>query len=496
MSSSESEDEGAFSLFSSKASDISPIIEAPKVKESDTQVQKEITETSSKDESDALSFDELGLNEWLIKSADEVGIRQPTPVQRNCIPKILAGLNVIGIAETGSGKTATFALPILQNLAIDPYGIYAMIITPTRELAYQIQEQFEAFGLGILVRTCLLVGGQDQIKQGVELTKRPHIVIATPGRLLEHLSRSDGMAIHKLKYIVLDEADRLLDGSQSEEMKRILTYIPKESQYILTTATYNDAIKQLDNIKNRDIYVYEGNIETKTVSTLEEYYLLVPQQIKLSYFVYLLMHSIKKLQTEEEEEEEKKKDDKKKEKSLYKCKSAIVFCAKCKTAQMLQELLLQFEIPCVCLHSMLNQRRRIAALGKFKNAKANILICTDVASRGLDIPQVDLVINFDLPNNPRDYVHRVGRTARAGRSGTSVSMVTQYDILLLKNIEKTTGKEMSAQEGIEEENVLTLLGKVNKAERVAQLRLNQDGFYEKYKQIREDRRKKQMANKE
>jgi len=184
------------------------------------------------------SFEELGLHEWLVKACSELGFRHPTPVQKNCIPPIIQGKNCIASAETGSGKTAAFALPILHLLSEDPYGVYALIVTPTRELALQISEQMHALGSPIGLKVSVVIGGVDMIKQSIELQRKPHIIIATPGRLLSHLQSADTVKLNRLKFLVFDEADRLF-GDQSEDTEEILNLLPPNSnrQTLLFSAT-------------------------------------------------------------------------------------------------------------------------------------------------------------------------------------------------------------------------------------------------------------------
>lgn len=218
-----------------------------------------------------------------------------------CIPEVVSGKNVIGVSETGSGKTAVFALPILQKLAVDPYGIYAVILTPTRELAIQIDEQMEAFGSPIHARVSLVIGGQDFIQQAEELRSRPHVVIATPGRFLQHLRTADPPVVKRLGFLVLDECDRMLSGTLLNEVKEIAELIQSRCinklQYLFMTATFDDTVRHTIQDLGVDVnYEYIPEVTKNTVTTVEgldEYYLLIPDHIKFVYFVFFMMHSSK-----------------------------------------------------------------------------------------------------------------------------------------------------------------------------------------------------------
>ncbi|MCP9262319.1 putative ATP-dependent RNA helicase DDX49 [Dirofilaria immitis] len=345
------------------------------------------------------TFSKLGLSKWLCYQLRQLAIINPTPVQINCIPRILAGNDVLGCAKTGTGKTLAFALPILHELTLDPYGICALVLTPTRELAIQIGDQFAALGAPVNLKIGIIVGGKDRVAQGNGLARRPHIVVATPGRLADHLesdSENTRKLFEKLRFLVLDEADRLLDGQYSVEtvvlssslkhqneddrivakdfssfklnslqLKTILNLMPKQRQTLLFSATITSALSGC-----QKTVLFEDKSEIATVDKLEQKYVLTPCAVKDAYLVG-------------------------------------------------------------SLHSQISQQERMSSLTKFRSGHIKILICTDVASRGLDIPHVDfysvnLVVNHNVPQNPKTYIHRVGRSARAGRFGCALIFVTQY----------------------------------------------------------------------
>ncbi|KAK3746124.1 hypothetical protein QZH41_008828 [Actinostola sp. cb2023] len=394
-----------------------------------------------------------------------MGIKHPTEIQVNCVPPILEGRDCIGCAKTGSGKTAAFALPILQKLCQDPYGIFAVVLTPTRELALQIADQFKVLGQPIGLKSCVVIGGMDMMKQAIALADRPHVVIATPGRLADHLKSTDTLTLHKIQFLVLDEADRLLDPSFGDDLAVIFDAVPQNRQTLLFSATLTDTMEELRKVSTAEPFCYEIKSEVATVSQLDQRYLLVPAHVRDCYLVYLL----------------REQDD---------SKSIIVFTHTCKNCQVLASMFYKVELPCVALHSLMPQRQRLAALSKFKSGRVKILVATDVASRGLDIPEVELVVNSNVPASPKDYIHRVGRTARAGKGGMAVTLVTQYDVQRVRNIETTINTKLTELESKEKE-VLVLLKAVLVARREAELRVRDSDILEKRKK---NKRKKDILD--
>uniref|UniRef100_A0A914DQE4 RNA helicase n=1 Tax=Acrobeloides nanus TaxID=290746 RepID=A0A914DQE4_9BILA len=415
------------------------------------------------------TFNELGIGKWLSQQLNELNLKRPTPVQANCIPKILAESDVLGCSKTGTGKTLAFALPILQKLAVDPYGIYALILTPTRELAFQIAEQFTALGKPIGLQVAIIVGGRHQMAQALDLTKRPHIVVATPGRLADHIeSDPDGIAklIRKIKFLVLDEADRLLDGQYALQLKTIFQAVPKQRQTLLFSATLTSALSQLHQVSIHKPYFFEDLSEVKTVDRLEQRYVLCPVSVKDAYLVYVVKNFYARRENS----------------------SILIFTHTCHECQALALMFrgLSFEVG--SLHSQISQRERMASLSKFRSGKIRVLICTDVASRGLDIPHVDLVVNHNVPREPKTYVHRVGRSARAGRFGGAVTFVSQYDLALLNEIEKVVGKKLEKL-SVSHKKVTQYVTQVLVMKREAEIKLERQNFGEK----KEIYKRKEMA---
>jgi len=273
-------------------------------------------------------MDKLGLSPWLVKSCAEMGLREPTPIQAACIGPTLAGRDIVGSAETGSGKTAAFALPVLQALSTDPYGIFALVLSPARELAHQIADQFSALGAPLRARVSVIVGGADMLHQSLELAQRPHIVVATPGRLADHLrSSSIAGAVSKVRFVVIDEADRLLELGFSEDVQFILSFLPAKRQTLLYSATMSGALERLQASALRALFVADLAPKERLVSTLTQQYVFVPAAVRDCYLFYLLREAQEKEQT------------------------VIVFTATCRSAELLAAMLLGLDITCAPLHS-------------------------------------------------------------------------------------------------------------------------------------------------
>ena len=388
----------------------------------------------------------------------------PTPVQSNCIPAILSGKDCIGCAKTGSGKTLAFALPILQTLSQDPYGIYALILTPTRELAAQIAEQFRVVGKPMNLRDCVIVGGRDMVAQGKELASKPHVVISTPGRLADHLESCDTFSLKQIKYLVLDEADRLMDGGFDGQLSTIFAALPPKHkrQTLLFSATISDSISEIKEScvqsQRPEPFVWEAKSETATVHQLDQRYVLTPANAKEAYLVHVVQKHL--------ENEVNEKD------------LIIVFTQTCKSCQLIAMSLDSLGFKSAALHSMISQRERTANLSKFRSSQVRILVATDLASRGLDIPEVQLVLNHNVPTVTKDYVHRVGRTARAGRRGKAITLVTPHDVRLIQAVEDLIGVKMQEFE-VDDDEVAEIMAQVNVTMREQDVKLGEADFDEK-----------------
>ncbi|KAG5518857.1 hypothetical protein PMAC_002388 [Pneumocystis sp. 'macacae'] len=386
------------------------------------------------------SFKDLGLIDELCNVCKTLKFEEPTPIQKEAIPWAIQGRDIIGLAQTGSGKTAAFALPIIQALWKKPNPLFACIIAPTRELAYQISEQFSAFGGDLGLKSVVIVGGMDMVSQAIALNKKPHIIVCTPGRLQDHLENTKGFSLRTIKYLVLDEADKLLDMNFGPIIEKILKVIPRERNTYLFSATMTSKVEKLQRASLTNPVRIAVSTKYSTVSTLLQSYLFFPFKYKDTYFVFLINELIGQ--------------------------SIITFTRTCNDTQRLTILLRRLGFSAICLHGQMSQSSRLGALNKFKSGSFNILLATDVASRGLDIPLVDCVINYDIPTDSKTYIHRVGRTARAGRPGKSLSLVTQYDLELFLRIEKALGNKMN-EFYTDKETVMLLNERVAEAQREA-----------------------------
>lgn len=416
-----------------------------------------------------MSFEELGVAKWLSEALNAMKIHTPTSIQSACIPKILKGHDCIGGAKTGSGKTIAFAAPMLTKWSEDPSGIYGLVLTPTRELALQIAEQFAALGSSMNIKVSVIVGGEDIVKQALELQRRPHFVIATPGRLADHILNSGEDTIcglRRVKYLILDEADRLLSNSFGGDLERCFNVLPpsEQRQTLLFTATVTDAVRALKDkpVPKGKLPVFMHEVETvdkvAIPSTLLVNYVFVPSYVKEAY-----LNSILNL-------------------PQYNDSLSIIFTNRTSTAELLRRTLRKLEFRVASLHSEMPQTERTNSLHRFKAGAAKILIATDVASRGLDIPTVGLVINYDIPADADDFIHRVGRTARAGRKGDAISIVAEKDVDRILAIEERINKKMELLEDINDNKVIKdSLTKTSVAKRESLMDMDRENFGEKRK---------------
>ncbi|KAJ5077825.1 hypothetical protein M0811_05515 [Anaeramoeba ignava] len=421
--------------------------------------QNEIEDKKPNEEQKGDNFEELGLCPQLVQACKDIKFQKPTEIQQQAIPHALKGRDIIGLAQTGSGKTAAFVLPILQFLLETPEPYFACIISPTRELAFQISEQVRALGANILVKCAVLVGGIDMVSQAIALAKKPHIIVATPGRLSDHLENTKGFNLRNLKVLVLDEADKLLNMDFQESLTKILKMIPKNRKTYLYSATMTSSVEKLQRASLINPVKVEVCEKYSTVDTLIQQYVFIPNKYRETYIVYILNELVGN--------------------------SIIIFSTKCQSVQKIALILRNLGFKAVPLHGKMTQTKRLASLNKFVSGNADILIATDVASRGLDIPNVDIVINFDIPVTVKTYIHRVGRTARAGKSGRAINIVTQYDVEFFQKVESGLGfkmKEYTLQENL----VLSLYERVLEAEKHANKELKEQNLSRK----RQNRSKK------
>ncbi|KAJ4481470.1 DEAD-domain-containing protein [Lentinula edodes] len=418
-----------------------------------------------------------------------MSIHTPTEIQAACIPPLLAGVDCIGNAKTGSGKTLAFALPIIQKLSIDPFGIFALVLTPTRELAFQISEQFVILGNSMNVRTAVIVGGMDMMSQALELGNRPHIVIATPGRLVDHLKSGSGeWTLSRVKFLVLDEADRLLSPSFVPELSYLFNALPKERQTCLFTATLTTSIENVANAAPRPgkqkPFIHRMTEKIDTVATLKQSYILVPSHVRESYLFHFLCNPPESTlhlrrapsgPTGTKKQNKSKRNQSVEDEAPEQPPPTIIFCARPRTAAYLTLLLKTLSIRSTALHSRLTQRERLSSLSLFRSSVVPVLIATDVGARGLDIEDVAIVVNWDLPEEPEEYIHRVGRTARAGKGGIAVSFVTERDEDRVLKIEDRIGVKLE-ELVLSESKILEKLNAVSTAKRLANMELHDSNF--------------------
>ena len=406
------------------------------------------------------TFKSIGVCDELCEILEKLNYKYPTKIQKESLPYALEGKDIIGLAETGSGKTFAYGIPIIQKLLDSPnFFFFACILAPTRELCLQINQHLEILGAGIGLKTCVLVGGLDLTSQAISLSKnldltsqaislskKPHIVIGTPGRVADHLANTKGFNLNHLKFLCFDEADRLLDLDFERQINQILAVIPKDRTTFLFSATMTSKVQKLQKASLKNPVKIEINTKYTTVNTLIQNYIFIPEKYKETYLAYILNQHIGK--------------------------TIIVFVEKVLDTMKITFILRHLGFNAISINGKMTQSNRIGALNKFKNGERNILVATDVASRGLDIPNVDLVINYDLPLQAKDYIHRVGRTARAGKSGRSISIVTQYDVETIQQIEHLIEKKME-EYPTEEKKALSLYEKVLEATRNAENELKE-----------------------
>lgn len=416
------------------------------------------------------SFANLGLARWLVENCSKLGMRYPTEIQVMTVPPVLAGKNVAGNSNTGSGKTACYCLPMLHHLSQDPFGVFGLVLTPVRELAFQVSENFRALGRNINVQVGEVVGGRDMMTQSRMISDRSHIIVATPGRLADLLRGDPELArsFKPLRTLVLDEADQLLTQTFEEPLAEILGALPKKRQTLLFSATLTASIEKLT-ARIPDLVVKDANPRDDSLDNMTQQYVFVPRTVQICYLHYLLN-------------------------AHFAESSCIVFTPTIEICQLLTTMLEILGFPVTGLHALQTQRQRQACLGKFKAGRCSILVATDVAARGLDIPKVAVVVNFGMPSHVDNYVHRAGRTARAGRPGLVVSLMTEMDVARVKPIEARIGRQLELRQTSEEEAV-KLLSKTTKARQKAELLLSEIGFEEKVAEHREERNSRKGGRK-
>ncbi|MBU1425209.1 MAG: DEAD/DEAH box helicase [Gammaproteobacteria bacterium] len=367
-----------------------------------------------------MSFASLGLSEELVRAVTERGYTEPTPIQAQAIPVILKGGDLMGGAQTGTGKTAGFTLPLLQRLMAKPvtgkHFIRALVLTPTRELAAQVEESVRIYGKHLPLKSMMMFGGVNINPQIKQLHGRVDILVATPGRLLDHLQQKTVDLSH-VEILVLDEADRMLDMGFIRDIKRVLAVLPKQRQNLLFSATFSDEIKLLaDGLLNNPALI-EVARRNQTAELIEQRVYPVDRERKRALLTQLI-----------------------KDNNWF---QVLVFTRTKHGANNLADHLNKEDIPAMAIHGNKSQAARTRALAEFKTAKLQVLVATDIAARGIDIIELPHVVNYELPNVPEDYVHRIGRTGRAGSEGEASSLVCIDEKKLLHDIERLIKREIT-----------------------------------------------------
>jgi len=369
------------------------------------------------------SFASLGLSEAIVRAVADKGYTEPTPVQTQAIPIILAGRDLMAGAQTGTGKTAGFTLPILQRLSENPpviegAKVRGLILTPTRELAAQVEESVRVYGGHLNISSMTLFGGVGIHPQIDRLKKKVDVVVATPGRLLDHLGQGT-IDLSGVEILVLDEADRMLDMGFIRDIRKILALLPSKRQNLLFSATFSGEIRGLaDGLLNDP-----AQIQASPVNAAAEAVKQVAYAVDRERKRELLTHLI----------------------TTNEWFQILVFTRTKHGANRLAQQLSAAELPALAIHGNKSQSARTRALTEFKSGTLRVLVATDIAARGIDIKELPHVVNYDLPNVPEDYVHRIGRTGRAGAEGEAISLVSIDDAALLKDIERFTGHPISTQ---------------------------------------------------
>ncbi len=364
------------------------------------------------------TFAELGLSPKLLKALEKTKLQTPTPIQSQAIPHIMQGRDLMGLAQTGTGKTAAFGLPLLHRL-LDighppgPKNVRALILAPTRELIAQIKDNFETFTKGTAVKVTMVVGGASLFKQAQALSKGTDVLVATPGRLIDLLERGD-VSLEKCAYLVLDEADHMLDMGFIHSLRKIAKHIPLKRQTMLFSATMPKDIEELASTYLRDPVKVQVAPPGKPVERIVQGVHYLPNGDKAMMLKEYL--------------------------SKHPGEQALVFGRTKHGSEKLMKLLVSWGFKAGSIHGNKSQSQRDRTLTEFRNAELDVLVATDVASRGIDIPGVRYVYNFDMPNVPENYVHRIGRTARAGKEGTAIAFCAPAEMGELQAVEKLLKK--------------------------------------------------------
>ena len=393
-----------------------------------------------------MSFSSLGLKPELVRALDAMGYTSPTPIQERAIPRVLEGRDLLAGAQTGTGKTAAFSLPVLQRLhdaapQRGPRPPRALVLTPTRELALQVHDNIRSYAKHLRLSSTVVFGGAGMNPQLEALRRGVDVLVATPGRLIDHIERRS-VDLSKIEVLVLDEADRMLDMGFLPAMKRILGVLPRQNrQTLLFSATFAAEIKQLAQQFMRDPEEIQVTPQNTVVATVEHRGHPVDTSRKRDLLLHLMAANSRR--------------------------QTLVFTRTKHGANRLAEFLEKAGMRAAAIHGNKSQSARVKALTEFKNGKCTVLVATDIAARGIDIDQLPVVVNFDLPTIAEDYVHRIGRTGRNGSSGEAISLVAPEEGPLLRDIQKLLRQDiqMTSIEGFEASSPLQMNGSLKAARR-------------------------------
>lgn len=357
-----------------------------------------------------MNFDDLNISEDIRKAIDEMGFVKLTPIQEKTIPKALDGRDIIGQAQTGSGKTLAFAIPIIERIFIPDRSPQAIVLCPTRELCMQVAAEISKLGQNVKKLKVLAVyGGQPIGKQTRVLKKGVHIVVGTPGRVIDHIER-DNLDLIGVERVVLDEADEMLEMGFREDIERILSYVPVQRQTLLFSATIPKEVKKIAEKYQKGPEFIKIADKKRNIPKITQYAYRCDIKNKFNSLIRLI--------------------------EAYDVNLALIFCNTKKSVDFVAKHLKKHEFKVDSIHGDMTQQTRDKVMNKFRNGNINILVATDVAARGLDIANVDVVVNYDVPQNTDDYIHRIGRTARAGNTGFAFTLVSKDEISRFKNIKK------------------------------------------------------------
>lgn len=390
-----------------------------------------------------MKFNELGLREEVLRAIEDMGFTEATEIQSRSIPLIRSGIDIIGKSNTGTGKTAAFGIPAIESISYEKNGVEALILCPTRELAMQACDEIRKFSKYMgWVKPCAVYGGANMDRQISDLKRGANLVVGTPGRVMDHMRRRT-LKLDNLKMIILDEADEMLNMGFREDIETILQQIPEERQTIMFSATMPPAILAITNEYQKNPELIKIEQKYRTVDTIDQYYFEVPSNMKTEAMQYLL--------------------------HAYEPKASMIFCNTKKMVDELTDALSVKGFKAAGLHGDMKQAQRSFVMDKFKSGRINILIATDVAARGIDVSGVDVVFNYDLPQDNEYYIHRIGRTGRAGKSGTAYTLVSNrkqvYDLRALSKYIKAeiAEKELPQRDEIVNNKMLKVVSKITAA---------------------------------